>query len=154
MNNKDVQKDWLELCAYVHKDIMGYSEDMKFTRFVALRLRGLASGQFVANKKQKPQATYDYKTILYTFKACKLDIISAFKSNQTKWTSEQHKFNYCMVIIENNINDMVIRLKNAQKAKEKTEDIKLDNITHDGANYQKKDKKINNDLQDLWYGKE
>lgn len=143
-------EEWLTLCEYVKNEIMGYSDDMKFPKFIALRLRGLSKGTFMANKNQKPQASYDYKTILYTFKACKLNIINGFKSNNTKFTNEQHRFNYLMVIIENNINDMVIRLKNAKKAKEKTENIPLDNQTNEGATYTSKNKKIIKELEELW----
>lgn len=150
-DNKQKQEDWLILCEYVKKDIMGYTDDMKFPRFIALRLRGLASGQFMANKKQKPQAEYDYKTILYTFKACKLDIMNGFKSNQTKWKNENHRFNYCMVIIESNINDMVIRLRNAKKAKKQAEGLNLINQENEGATYKKRTKEVENKkLEDLW----
>lgn len=150
MGNKEENEIWLELCDYVKKEIMGYSDDMKFPRFIALRLRGLSKGTFMANKKHKSLANYDYKTILYTFKACKLDIINGFKSNNTKFTNEQHRFNYCMIIIENNINDMVIRLQNAKKAKEKTETMEVDNLYHEGAEYKSKIKTENINLKDLW----
>lgn len=143
-------KIWISLCEYVKKDIMGYSDDMKFPKFIALRLRGLSKGQFMANKKQKPLANYDYQTILYTFKSCKLDILNGFKSNNTKFQNEQHKFNYALVIIENNINDMVIRLQNAKKAKEKAETIEVDNIYHEGAEYINRTREQNNNLKDLW----
>ncbi len=142
--------EWINLYEYVKKEIMEYPDDFKLPKFIILRLRGLAKGQFLANKKQPPMANYEYKTILYTFKICKLSILTGFKSNNTKFTNEQHKFNYAMVIIENNINDMVIRLKNAKSAKEKTESLKMDNINHEGAEYISKTKKENNNLKDLW----
>jgi len=143
-------EDWISLCEYVKKEIMGYSDELKFPRFIALRLRGLGEGKFIANKKQEPLANYDYKTILYTFKICKYDILNGFKNNNTKFTNEEHKFNYAMVIIEKNINDMVIRLQNAKKAKEKAETINLDNIYHESAEYSNKTKKTNYSLEDLW----
>jgi hypothetical protein len=142
--------DWNNLYEYVKKEIMEYPDDYKLPKYIVLRLRGLAKGQFLANNKQTPMANYEYKTILYTFKICKSSILVGFKSNNTKFKDEQHRFNYAMVIIENNINDMVIRLKNAKVAKEKTESLILDNIEHDGAEYIPKTKKENDNLKDLW----
>lgn len=142
--------DWIELYEYIKKEIMEYPNDFKLPKFIILRLRGLAKGQFLANKKQTPMANYDYKTILYTFKACKLIILTGFKSNNTKFTDEKHKFNYAMVVIENNINDMVIRLNNAKLAKEKAEALNINNIYHDGAEYQTRTKKENSTLKELW----
>lgn len=142
--------DWIELYEYIKKEIMEYSDDLKLPKFIILRLRGLAKGRFVANKKQIPMANYEYRTILYTFKICKQSILTGFKSNNTKFTDEQHKFNYAMVIIENNINDMVIRLNNAKVAKEKAEVLNIDNIYHEGADYQTRKVKENIILKELW----
>lgn len=145
---EETQNDWIDLYEYVKKDIMEYPNDFKLPKYMVLRLRGLAKGQFIANKKHKPIANYEYKTILYTFKACKLKIIDTIKN--TVFNNEQHKFNYIMVVIENNINDMVIRLKNAKKSEEKTINIKLENHTHENAEYKTKSKNINKDLEELW----
>lgn len=151
MSNKPRKdQDWCDLYEYVKKEIMEYSDDLKLPSFIILRLRGLANGNFMANKKQNPLANYEYKTILYTFKICKQDILAGFKTNNTKFKNEQHKFNYAMVIIESNINDMVIRLNNAKEAKQKAESINLENIYHDGAEYTTKTKKANYSLEDLW----
>jgi len=145
-----IYKEWCELYEYVKKDILEYEPDLKLPNYVLLRLKGLSKGQFIANKKMTPMASYDFKTILYTFKLCKQDILIGFRTNNTKFTGEQHKFNYAMVIIESNINDMVISLKNAETAKSKAENIETDNIFHEGAEYKTKTKIINNTLKDLW----
>jgi len=140
--------DWNNLYDYVKLNILGYN-DMNLPKYMVLRLQGLSKGQFMANKSIKPMASYDYKTILFTFKACKQDIMSGLMSNQTKFTNEEHKFNYIMVIIEKNINDIVIRLKNAKNAKEKAETVNMDHIFTNGAEYKTKTK-VNEKLNDLW----
>lgn len=154
MTEKELKKqeneEWLTLCKYVHDEILQYDSSLKFPRYLALRLRGLSSGQFMANKKQKPMASYDYKTILYTFKACKPKILQHMMANQTKFADEKHKINSIMIFVENDINDMVIRLQNAQKAKEKTEMIEIENFYNEGANYISKSKKENSNLNNLW----
>lgn len=144
------QKDWLELCGYLHKEIMGYDESMKFSQFMALRLRGLSKGQFVANNNRPKYAEYSYKTILYTLKVCKRNILSGFMNNKTKFNSERHKFNYAMAIVESEINDVVMRLKRAKRAEEKADKIDLSNRFNDSAEYKKKTKEINKNLKDLW----
>ena len=144
---------WNDLYEYVKKDIMGYSDDLKLPKYMILRLKGLSAGQFMANKKATSLASYDFKTILYTFKAHKQNILGGFIANNTKFTNEQHKFNYSMVVVESNINDMVIRLKNAKRAKEKIINMPLDNQSHEGAEYKAKSKDINKsikDLEELW----
>jgi len=145
-----IHKDWLELCDYVHTEILQYDSNLKFPRYLALRLRGLHNGEFLANKKLQPLANYDYKVILYTFKVCRPKILQYFMANKTKFNDERHKINFIMLIIEQNINDMVIKLKNAETAKLKAENVDFENIYHEGAEYQSKTKKPNNALEDLW----
>ena len=114
MTNKD-KYEFEILYKYVKK-ILGYDEDMALSKFMVLRLKGLSEGKFHANKKIQSTANYDYKTIYLTFVYCKADIQKAL---QTKtFQSEQNKFNYIMAIVESNINDVVLKLKNAKKSKE------------------------------------
>ena len=150
-NKKAKQEYWITLCEYVKKEILQYDDDMKIPKFIILRLRGLEKGQFMANKRGRRQANYDYKTILITFKLCKEMILQGFKSNQTKFVDEKHKFNYAMVIIENEINDVVLRLKRARDSENKTIKIKLNNQSNNSAKYKSmRKKKSNKELEKLW----
>lgn len=141
-------KDWCDLYEFVKKEIMGYTPDMKLPQYMVLRLKGLAKGQFLANPNQKPMASYDFKIILYTFKICKTKILDWFRLNEVKFKDEQHKFNSSMIFIEKEINDVVIRLKQAKKIQEKTENINLEHFANETAKYKKKSKDTN--LTDLW----
>lgn len=147
---KKEYKDWCKLYDYVKYEILKYDKDMKLPKFMILRLRGLYNGQFIANKNQKPHANYGYDVILLTFKVCKHDILRY--TSQKSFKDEQHKFNYIMVIIENNINDIALRLKNAEKQKDNIKKLDTSNIDRKGvAEYRKKSKDINNKrLNDLW----
>lgn len=125
MTDKERQ-DFETLYQYVKK-ILGYGEDMALSKFMVLRLKGLSEGKFHANKKIKSTASYDYNTIYLTFVYCKADIQKAL---QTKtFQSEQNKFNYIMAIVENNINDVVIRLKNAKKNEQKLKNTEVVDYT-------------------------
>ena len=150
IDKKEENKQWNELYEYVKKEILEYTDDMQLPRFIILRLRGLRSGKFMANRNSEPMASYDYNTILLTFKACKYDILRYTKQNNFK--DEQHRFNYVMVIIENNINDIVMRLKNVKKQEKKIDTIDVETIKRDeSAEYTKKSKETTNKrLDDLW----
>jgi uncharacterized Zn finger protein len=140
--------DWSNLCDYVFSEILQYNDDLKFPKYLVLRLRGLANGQFIANKKQKESASYDYKTILITFKYCKSEIITSIKKTEIK--DEQHLINLIMYIIEKEINNVAMKLKKAKKANEKTINIELDNQIHDTADYKPKSKNVDKKLEELW----
>ena len=141
-------EDWLELCEYVEKQILQYDDKMKLGRNMVLRLRGLSKGQFIANNKIRQQAEYSYKLILLTFKAKKLDILNAIHSKTFK--SESQKFNYIMAIVENSINDIYLRMKNAEKSKKKTEKIEIYQ-NESPAEYKNKAKdKKNKLIDDIW----
>lgn len=113
------KQDWDKLYQYVKTEILNYTDDMALPKHIVLRLRGLSNGQYIANNKCKKNAKYPYSTILLTFKFCKSNIIKALEQKQFK--NEQNKFNYIMAIIENNINDVAMRLKNKEKAEIESE---------------------------------
>ncbi len=112
-----------ELSQFVKKEIMNYSKDSELNKYMILRLRGLATGRFFANKNHKPLANYSFKIILDTFKSCKTDILKGFNYNQSKFNNEEHKFNYALVIVGKSIEDSVIKLENAKLAKETNQNL-------------------------------
>ena len=62
-----------------------------------------------------------------------------------------HRFNYVLKIVESNINNVYLRMKNVQKTKEEAENTSVDTVNHIGADYQRKTKEVNNKLlNDLW----
>lgn len=138
-----------ELYQYIKKEIFEYGTQ-SLPKYMILRLKGLSEGKFMANNYVRPMAHYDYKQILYTFKINKMKLKEIVKSS--KFKDEQHKFNTIMIIIEKDINDVVNRLKQIAKSEEKIEKIDLKNATHEGAEYKNKtsDKKLNNELEELW----
>lgn len=141
-------KEWDELYQYIKRDIFEYDSE-KLPRYMILRLKGLKEGKFIANTKTSVIANYKFSHILYTFKANKMKIKQIIKSQD--FNNEQHKFNTIMIIIEKEINDVVNRLKQADKSKQKIEDMPIENIVHEGAEYKNnKEKRLNNELKELW----
>lgn len=154
MTEKD-KTEFDKLYQYVKTKVLGYTDDMALPKFMVMRLKGLSDGKFYANNKTKSTAKYDYNTIYLTFVFCKDKIQNALHTK--KFTSEQNKFNYIMAIIENNINDVVIRVQKAKKVEEKIEkteiidyEINVDKNNSD-IKSDKTDSKTFNSLTDnLW----
>lgn len=139
--------DWDELYQYVRFNIMNYDEKQSLSRNMALRLKGLLTSKFIENKNTKDKSNYSYKTILTTFKYCRIDIQNAFRTKSFK--DEQHKFNYALAIVEKNINDIYIKIKNVEKAKEEAKNTIVEVHSHVGAEYKPKEKKKDK-FSDLW----
>lgn len=138
--------DWESLYFYV-KNLLNYDENQSLSREMVLRLKGLSSNKFMENNNIESTANYSYSTVLNTFKFCSPDIRKALRINNFK--NEQHKFNYILKIVEKNINNVYIRMKNVQKAKEEAKNTSVEIITHVGAEYKPKEKKKDK-FSDLW----
>ena len=139
--SEEEKKDWNELCEYFKKEILGYGDDMKFPKFLALRLKGLQTGNFIVNKNNKLQGNYTFQEILLTCKYSKLDIMIGFRSNS--FVDEKHKINYAMSIIESNLNTIKERLKSRERQEERIASIEI-NTGEEIAEYKKKSKEVKN----------
>lgn len=152
----DKEKQEFDKLYQYAKKILGYSDDMALPKFMVMRLKGLSEGKFYANHKTKSMANYDYNTIYLTFIYCKDKIQRALQTKN--FTSEQNKINYIMAIVENNINDIVIRLKNAKKNEQKIHkmevvdyEIKVKKQSQSNSNSNKTDSETFVSLtNDLW----
>ncbi len=140
-------QDWEELYEYVKRNVLGYDEGQSLPEYMTVRLLGLSRGKHVANNKSVNNANYSYKTILNTFKFCYSDIQKALRTNNFK--DEQHKFLYIAKIVENNINNVYLRMKNAEKAKEEAKNITVEIPNHVGAEFKPKERKKDK-FKDLW----
>lgn len=119
MTKEQEKKEFDKLYEYIKKEILQYPNEIALPKYLIMRLKGLREGKFIVNKKTKVKADYPYSTILLTFKFCKNNILKAIETKSFK--NEQNKINYIMVIIENNINDVVLRLKSKEKAEKEAE---------------------------------
>lgn len=147
MTEKEKQ-DWEALYFYV-KNLLGYDENQALSSTMVLRLKGLLTNKFIENGNIESTANYSYETILNTFKFCSPTINKALKTNS--WSNEMHRFNYILKIVESNINNVYMRMKSAEKAKEEAKNTSVETANHIGADYQRKTKEINNKLlNDLW----
>lgn len=142
----DEKAAWEELYYYV-KNLMNYDENQSLSRAMILRLKGLQTNKYIANKNIESTANYSYETILNTFKLCSSDIQRGIRTNNFK--DEQHKFNYILKIVESNINNVYVRMKNVERAKEVAKNTAVEIYTHVGAEYKPREKKKDR-FADLW----
>ena len=57
--------------------------------------------------------------------------------------------NFVLKIVERNINDIYLRMKNVEKAKEEAKNVSVEIVTHVGAEYKPKEKKKDK-FSNLW----
>lgn len=139
-------EDWITLCEYIKKEILNYDDNMRFPKVLALRLRGLQYGQYIANNNIEREAKYDAYTLLCTFKLCRNRIVNYFLTNEAKIKDEKHKINIMMKIIESEVNDVYIRMQQAKQMQEQKERISSTiPIDTPVASYTRKTKDVTNE---------
>ena len=149
--NKNItNNEWKELCSWVEKNIFNYSENQKLQKAACLVLQGLKSGQAVANNKCEKHGEYPYKIILITFKMYKQQILNGILGKN--FESERNKMSYVCAIVKDKLNDTYSRYLSAQKSEEKINNVNIDVMTYEGAEYKKQDNDKNNlnKFDDLW----
>lgn len=144
--SEEEKQSWKALYYYV-KNLLGYDENQALSTQMVLRLKGLLTNKFIENKKIQDSANYSYDVILNTFKYCKPQIDKALRTNNFK--NEWHKFLYVTKIVEASINDVYLRMKNAEKAKEEAKNIVVEAPTHIGAEFKPKENKKDR-FSNLW----
>lgn len=149
MSEKE-KKDWITLCEYIKYDLLGYSKEMKIPKYLVLRLKGLAEGNFITNKKIAPNACYTYEEILIASKLSSSKIKSYFTNNSAKINDEKHKINLILMFIESEINDVVIRLKNKKATEQEIEKFTLDSYTANQAEYKAETVNAKDKFDELW----
>lgn len=154
---KDIEVDKRNtLYEYIRVEIMGYTKEKQLTPSMMTKLLSLRNGSLVRRGIVMNNNGYDYGLILTTFKAKKIEIERAIFGKT--FEDDNHKFNYVMVIVANNINDVAKRLENANKQKNKEKELKeivqdtkdIQEVYNDYKEIQaKRQKKKNNNVANL-----
>lgn len=142
-------ENWNDLYKYVKKEILQYDDSQAIPRDLVLRLKGLAKGKYMENKTIEDKARYSYKVVLCTFQICKPKILKAVLNKE--FDNETFKFNYICKIIENQINDVYIRMQKYENSKKNISENDTMILSHNGSPYKNRDdKEINIRLEELW----
>lgn len=144
---KEDKEAWDNLYEYVRTKVMRYDSNQALPSKMVLRLKGMMNGKFIANNSTKDMANYSYDVVLNTFKYSMPDIQRALGSVSFK--DESHKFNYVMKIVEGNLNDVYMRMKGAERAREKILKEESSIVPHKAVEYKPK-KKDKDKFSDLW----
>ena len=148
LTQQEIQ-EWDELYEYVRSNILKYDNTQAIPRSLILRLKGLSTGKYIENRSIQDKAKYSYKTVLYTFKACETTILNAIRIKSFR--DETAKFNYICKIVENNLNDVYMRLQRAKKSQEGVSQADTQVLNHQSSTYKsKQNKKQNKRLEELW----
>ena len=139
---------WEELYNYVNYKIMCYDKSM-LSKQMVLRLKGMRENKYFQDKQEDIEGIYPFEIILNTFKYCAIEIQKGLRINTFK--DENHKFNYILKIVEQNLNTVYMRMKNVEKVEEKISNIDTSIFEYKGAEYKPKtqiDKK--DKFKDMW----
>lgn len=142
---------WSELCEWLELNIFNYDiKTQRLQKKACLILKGLQTGQNVANNNCDKYGDYPFNIILMTFKANKTKILNAIRNKN--FEDESKKMAYICAIVRDKINDMYSRYLNAQKTQEKIENIDTSIMSYEGAEYKSNnsERKVNKRLEGLW----
>lgn len=145
--SKQDKEDWDNLYQYVRHNVLNYDDNQALSTNMVLRLKGLLTNKFMENSNKEDTANYSYVVVLNTFKAYNSEIQRGFANNNFR--DEWHRFNYALKIVESNLNDVYIRMKNVEKAKE-VEKTDVSHTVEYVNTFKKNEKKTNNRLDELW----
>ena len=143
------KEQWDKLYQYVKNEILLYDSSQSIPSGLVLRLKGLTKGKYMENRNIDDKADYSYEIVLYTFQICKPSIMRTI-SNKV-FESKSNKFNYICKIVENNINDVYLRVEKVKKIEENIDKLDTNILSHNGGEYQKKTEELRNKrLNELW----
>lgn len=150
--DKNGNDDFFALCYYVEKEILDYESNQKIQKKAVLRLRGLSSGQNIANNYCQEYGEYPYEVILMAFKIYKNQIKNGLKNKNID--GEENKIAYACAIVRDKLNDIYSRYITAKKAQDKIDTINTDVMEYQGAEYKptvdKNKNKKEDKYKDLW----
>lgn len=144
-------EEFLKMCEWIEVEIFNYNIANKehLHRMACLRLQGLRKGKPIGNNKTEDFGDYSVECVFNTFKAHKEEILKAIKGKN--FADESRKMAYICRIVENHLNDMAIRMKNAKASQEKQEYIDTQTQNNDTAKYQKQTTEVQNDtFEGIW----
>ena len=115
---------------------------------MALRIQGLRNRQFISNKNLEGSGNYSYDVIFNTFKYCKPELQKRLSS--MSFADENHKFNYVLKVVEENLNNVSVKMKKMEKSKKEAESYDISEVINYTATFRPKETKVNDRLKHLW----
>lgn len=140
------------------KDLMGYSKSQQLSPYARNKIMSIRNGSFIKQGDKMYNASgYSYEVILMSLKILSLKIQQSIYGKV--FEDDNHKFNYIIAIVMNNINDIQKKVSNKTKI-EKLSDrqvVEINNSIEDsvekykhGKTKDNKENKVADDLADLF----
>ncbi len=146
---KEEIESFNNLYEYVRTNILGYDKNQALSSQTVLRLKGLKVNKFAENYREADSANYSFDVILNTFKYCSPNIQRGLRGKVFK--NESHKINYIFKIVEANLNDVYLRMKNAEKQKSEIDKIDVKKINSYKNHFTPRpNRRPLKGLEDLW----
>lgn len=125
--NKVEEIDWRK-CYEKFRELLGYDSSITLSNHAVMRIKGLRVGKYIPNGSNTTsiKAGYTYDVILKTLMFCSSHIRSALKN--TNFKDENHKIDYCMKIVTNNIDFINTKIKARKIADSIMDNIAIDNV--------------------------
>ena len=150
--SREEKRAFDEVYDYIRFEIMNYSKEQQLSPSMRNKIMSIRMGKLVVRgQTMKESHGYSYDIILRTLKFIKPLFIRGIVGKQ--FEDDNHKFNYAMVILMNNINDIYKRIEQKKKSEEITKQREVIIDTKDKTEEYKeikKEKKKENKVASLF----
>ena len=144
ITSQEEQDWWDALYMYIKNDILELDPKLHLNHYTILRLRGMAQGCFIGQKRDQCDLTYGYRVILAAFS--KMAPLIKYGFQTRTFNNLQHKINWMMSVIEPHLNDIYIEEESERK---RIEDLQkqTNNVNEDIERYQNTNNYINSQVE-------
>lgn len=144
ITSQEEQDWWDALYMYIKNDILELDPKLHLNHYTILRLRGMAQGCFVGQKRDQCDLTYGYRVILAAFS--KMAPLIKYGFQTRTFNNLQHKINWMMSVVEPHLNDIYIEEESERK---RIEDLQkqTNNVNEDIERYQNTNNYINSQVE-------
>lgn len=144
ITSQEEQDWWDALYMYIKNDILELDPKLHLNHYTILRLRGMAQGCFIGQKRDQCDLTYGYRVMLAAFS--KMAPLIKYGFQTRTFNNLQHKINWMMSVIEPHLNDIYIEEESERK---RIEDLQkqTNNVNEDIERYQNTNNYINSQVE-------
>lgn len=144
VTSQEEQDWWDALYMYVKNDILELDPKLHLNQYTVLRLRGMAQGCFVGQKRNQCNLTYGYRVVLAAFS--KMAPLIKYGFQTRTFNNLQHKVNWMMSVVEPHLNEVYV---DEELERKRIEDLQnqTDHIEKDIERYQQTNKYINSQIE-------
>ena len=144
ITSPEEERWWDALYMYVKNDVLEMDPKLNLNQYTVLRLRGMAQGCFVGQKREDCDLTYGYRVVLAAFS--KMTPLIKYGFQTKTFNNLQHKVNWMMSVVEPHLNEIYVEEESERK---RIEDLQnqTNDINQDIERYQQTNNYINSKIE-------